>query len=94
MTEISSNTYNPLFIGGEYFVHYANWATSTFAPHTFSGGYELSESPDSDVWLDTFGESYEVFWRQFIYTASPFVEWIKYLMENYNPSTIATEYYV
>lgn len=94
MTEISSNTYNPIYIGGQYFVGYAEWATSTFADVTFSGGYELSESPDSDVWYDTFGESYEVFWRQFIYTASPWVEWIKYILENYNPMTIATEHYV
>lgn len=96
---ITGNDINPIFFGMEFFIEWANLLTGIFLDVGSSIGFELSETPDSD---DPFYEMYvnmelpeiyEGYWRQLVYTASPMVEWIKYIWGNYNPMNIISGIY-
>lgn len=62
MTIISSNEFNPFFIGAEYFIEYANWATDTFLDNEAGIGFSGSESAPDDGWKEVFGDVYDTYW--------------------------------
>lgn len=77
MTIVTGNDINPLFYFAEYFILYANQLTDMLLGNEAGIGYNGSENgAESGFWLDTFGDVFEAYHTQFIYTATPMVEWI------------------
>lgn len=93
----TGNEFNPFYIGVEFFITHANKFTSKWLDNGANIGFGVSEeAPSNDhteIWLNIFGEIFENYWRQTIYTASPMVEWIKWVYAEYNPMDIMMEYY-
>lgn len=94
MTIVTGNDINPLFYFAEYFILYANQLTDMLLGNNAGLDYTGSETgAESGFWLDTFGDVFEAYHTQFIYTATPMVEWIKWLYEEYNPIDFVSDFY-
>lgn len=93
MDFITGIDYNPFYFGMTYFIEYGNWATKTFLENEAGIDFEGSQSAPSDAFKEMFGEVYDDYWKNFVYTASPMTAWIKWIILNYNPAAQATEFY-